>query len=340
MGIHTSNMQAFSFTFLNLIIPFTTSTLLPGALPPFFKQVPLINGPHLLPAHDHPGFPPDDPYYLEPKYVPPPPPAHPHTSLYHSPLRTVPLQTYPSYEHVGYMPAVVRHYPALSPYEKSKHNCSVDEIIQEANVCTPDLETQCVDESTTIKIVASKSQCYTTTRTVCTISDEDIDNEICQYKYQNRIEKTKAKSVEIEFAKECDTQMVTVCEPAGYGPKPAPSLLYGYARHGHVSEHYCKEVAQETCSHVPVVKIVEPSVEVTYPEPTKECTNQPIHLPRISCEDISAERCIDVPEVKDSTETIRKCTTVISPGCQGADLMLPKQVCSELSYGNVEPYKA
>ena len=238
------------------------------------------------------------------------------------------------------MPPVVRHYPALSPYEKAKHNCSVDETLQVAQVCTPDLETECVEESTPIKIVASKSQCYTTTRTICTVSDEEIENEVCQYKYQNRIEKTKAKTVEIEFSKECTTQMVTVCEPAGYGPQPVPPPLYGYTRHGHVSEHYCKEVAQETCEHVPVVKIIEPSVEVRYPEPIKSCTDKPIHLPQISCEDISVERCIDVPEVKDSTETIRKCSTVISPGCQEADLMLPKQVCSELTYGHVDPYKA
>ena len=326
-------IQAFLFT---LLIPFTTSTLFHGALPPFFKpELPLINGPHLLPAHDTPGFPPDDPYYLQPKYVPPPPPKYSHRKPYHSPLRTTPLKTYPAYEYVGYQPAVVHHYPALSPYEKPKHNCSVEEIIEEAAVCTPDLERECVDESTPIKVVTSKSQCYTTTRTVCTVSDENIDNEVCEYKYQNRIEVTTAKTVDIEFSRECDTQMVTVCEPAGYGPKP----LYGYAKHGHISEHYCKEVAQETCSNIPILKIIEPTVEVTYPEPTKSCTNRPIHLPRISCEDISAERCIDVPEVKDSSELIRKCSTTISPSCQGADLMLPKQVCNELNFGHVDPYK-
>lgn len=207
-------------------------------------------------------------------------------------------------------------------------------------MCTPDLETRCVVESTPIKIVASKSQCYTTTRTICTIEVEDIENEVCQYKYQNRIQETKAKTVEIEFIKECSSQMVTVCEPAGYGSEPLPPLLYGYARHGYVSEHYCKEVAQETCSHVPTVKIIEPAVEVTYPEPIKSCTNQPISLPKIICDDLSVESCIDVPDAKDSTESIRKCPTVISPSCQGADLMLPKQVCSEISFGHVEPYKA
>ena len=300
----------------------------------------MLKGPHLLPTHDPPGFPPDDPYYLEPKYVPTATPKPIHLKPYQSPLRSPNLHPHPAYEHLGYLvEPVVHHYPALAPYEKAKHNCSVDEIIEEVAVCTPDLESNCVDESTSIKIVTSRSQCYTTTRTICTVSDEDIDNEVCQYKYQNRIEKTNGKTVEIEFEKECETQMVTVCEPAVYGPKSRPPPLYGYAHHGHVSEHYCKEVAQETCSHVPIVKIVEPPVEVRYPEPIKACTNKPIHLPRISCEDISVERCIDVPEVKDTTETVRKCTTTISPGCQPADLMLPQQVCNELTYGHVDPYK-
>jgi len=333
-------MQAFLFIFLKLFLPFIASTLLHGPIPiPFFKQhPPKIKGPNLLPAHDPPGFPPDDPYYLDHRYVLPP--KVPIKNVYHSPLRATPLHTYPSYEHLGHLPPVVHHYPSLSPYEKTKHNCSVEETIEEAQVCTPDLEIECVDESTAIKTVINKEQCYTATRTVCTETAEEIDNEVCEYKYQNRIEQTNAKTVEIEFVKECTNQMVTVCEPALYGPKPAPVPVYGYARHGHVSEHYCKEVAQETCSNVPLVKVTEPTVEVTYPEPVKGCTNEPILLPRIACEDVSEDKCIDVPEVKEITETIRKCTTIISPACQGADLMLPKQVCNEINFGHVEPYKA
>merc|ERR1712002_306586 len=223
MGTHTSSMQAFLST---LFLPLTTSTLLHGAIPPFFKpQLPLINGPHLLPAHDKPGFPPDDPYYLEPKYVPPPPPKYSHRKPYHSPLRTAPLKSYPAYEYVGYQPAVVSHYPALSPYEKPKHNCSVEEIIEEAAVCTPDLETQCVDESTPIKIVASKSQCYTTTRTVCTVSDENIDNEVCEYRYQNRIETTTAKTVDIEFSRDVTHKWSLFVSPQGTDRSPYTAML-------------------------------------------------------------------------------------------------------------------
>ena len=51
--------------------------------------------------------------------------------------------------------------------------------------------------------------------------------------------------------------MVTVCQP---------NAGYDYHAYGH---DYCKEVAQETCYNVPVFTVVEPTVDVFYPEPIK-----------------------------------------------------------------------
>merc|ERR1712200_372107 len=139
----------------------------------------------------------------------------------------------------------------------------------------------------------------TVTRTVCTESIEEIDNEVCTYSYQPKTESTTAKTVEISFKKECETQMVTVCQPQGYG--------YGHQGYGH---NYCKEVAQETC------------------------VNEPISLPRISCEDLTEEKCVTVPEVEDVTEAAEKCVTGLTdPACQAVELTLPKQVCVEINYG-------
>merc|ERR1711935_715248 len=92
-----------------------------------------------------------------------------------------------------------------------------------------------------------------------TESIQEIDNEVCTYSYQPKTEATTAKTVEVSFKKECDTQMVTVCQPT-------PG--YGYHSYGH---NYCKEVAQETCYNVPVLTVVEPAVNVVYPEPIKTC---------------------------------------------------------------------
>merc|ERR1712007_381707 len=79
-------------------------------------------------------------------------------------------------------------------------------------------------------------------------------------------------------------------------------------------------VAQDTRYNVPVVTVVEPAVDVTYPEPIKTCVNKPISLPRISCEDL--------------TEASEKCVTSLTdPACQGVELTLPKQVCVEINYG-------
>merc|ERR1712012_505739 len=220
----------------------------------------------------------------------------------------------------------VHHAPAYHQphygYEHPKHNCSVQDVVETAEVCTPALETVCNPIELAIKIIVDKEQCYDVTRTVCTESIEEIDNEICTYSYQQKTEATTAKTVEVTFEKQCDTQMVTVCQPT-------PG--YGYHSYGH---NYCKEVAQETCYNVPVVTVVEPAVDVTYPEPIKTCVNKPISLPRISCEDLTENKCITVPEVEDVTETLEKCVTQLgAPACQAVELTLPKQVCVEIVYG-------
>ena len=227
----------------------------------------------------------------------------------------------------GYAPAPAYHQPH---YEHPKHNCTVVDVVEPAEVCTPAFETVCNSIELAIKKIVDKEQCYPVTRTVCTESIEEIDNEICTYSYQARKEDTTAKTVEVTFKKECKVQMVTVCQPAPQG--------YGHGGYGHGYGHnYCQEVAQETCYNVPVVTVVEPPVEVAYPEPIKTCVNKPISLVRISCEDLTAEKCITVPEVEEATEASEKCITQLAaPACQNVELTLPKQVCVELVYGHAE----
>ena len=255
------------------------------------------------------------------------------TQTYHQPApygHPAPYAAAPAYG--GYhQPAY--HQPAYG-YEHPKHNCSVLDVVEAADVCTPALETNCAPVDLARKSVKDVEQCYDVTRTVCTESIEEIDNEVCSYTYQPKNEETTGKTVEVTFKKECETMMVTVCEPGhGYG---------GYGGYGH---NYCKEVAQETCYNVPVVTPVEPAVTVAYPEPKKVCVNKPIDLPIITCEDVVSETCITVPEVEEGVAVVEKCVTVIAaPACSTVELTLPKQVCKEINYGvelethDVEPY--
>ena len=131
------------------------------------------------------------------------------------------------------------------------------------------------------------------TRTVCSESVEVIDNEICVYSYSQKVVPTTAKTVTVPFARECNTQMVTVCQPT-------PG--YGYHQYGH---NYCKEVAQETCYNVPVVTEDIQDVEVAFPEPIEECVQKPNDLIRISCEVLTEEKCIIILEIRDNIEPRR-----------------------------------
>merc|ERR1712038_1659272 len=187
-------------------------------------------------------------------------------------------------------------------------------------------ETICANVDLAIKVIVDKEFTYTVTRTVCTESIEEIDNEVCTYSYQPKVEATMGKTVEVTFEKKEDVQMVTVCQPGHHG--------YGGYGHGGYGHNYCKEVAQTTAYNVPVVTPVDIPVEVKYPSPVKTCVDKPINLPVVSCEDLVEERTITVPSVEDSTVTVAKCVAGLGePACQKVELTLPKQVCVELVYG-------
>ncbi|XP_059094998.1 uncharacterized protein LOC131889818 [Tigriopus californicus] len=260
------------------------------------------------------------PYHAEPSYKPEPY----HTEPAYKPESYHPEPTYkpaPSYGH--HQPSY--HQEPKYGYEQPKHNCTVEDVTEEAEVCTPAFKTECEDVELAIKKITDGEYCYDVARTVCTESIEQVDNEVCSYTYEKKYEDTTAQTVEVTFKKESSVQMVTVCQP-GYG--------HGYQAYG---QQYCKEVAQETQYNVPMVAPLDVDVRVGYPEPVKACVNKPIALPQISCEVITENKCVVQPQIEEATETVQKCVTSLGePACQKVELTLPKQRCVELVYGYAE----
>ena len=241
-------------------------------------------------------------------------------------VASVPTGQAPGY---GYAPAPyapAHHAPAYGGYggygyEAPKHNCSVLDVVETAEVCTPTIVTECNPVALPIKIIVDIDFTYTVTRTVCTESIEVVPQEVCTYSYDQTTEDTTAKTVEVTFEKIVDVQMVTVCQPG-----------HGYGGYGH---NYCKEVAQETAYNAPVVTPVDVPVTVAYPAPVKTCVDKPINLPVVTCADLTEDRTIQVPTVEDSEVTVDKCVAKLGePACQKVELTLPKQVCKELAYGD------
>ena len=88
--------------------------------------------------------------------------------------------------------------------------------------------------------------------------------EVCLIEFQDRKQSVTATTVEVKFAKACEKQMVTVCQPQpSYG---SPTSPYSY----HSIQH-CKEVGQETCYNIPTLESKQIQVEITLPEPVQKC---------------------------------------------------------------------
>merc|ERR1711874_784379 len=63
----------------------------------------------------------------------------------------------------------VHHAPAYHQphygYEAPKHNCSIVDVVESAEVCTPAFETVCENIEVPTKVIIDVEQCYPVTRT-------------------------------------------------------------------------------------------------------------------------------------------------------------------------------
>ena len=85
-----------------------------------------------------------------------------------------------------------------------------------ADICTPAFETECMIETILTKKIVEVDFCFTFNKTVCSITTESIDNEICTFEYSRKEEASTAQTVQVQFEKKCRKQKVTVCDYAGY----------------------------------------------------------------------------------------------------------------------------
>ena len=261
------------------------------------------------PSSHHTGYP--EPAYHRPSYGSP----HGSPRPYHSSL---PPRQYskPSYSKPSY------GYEKPS-YEYPKHNCSVEDVVERIEVCTPTFESKCEDVELHVKTIVDGEYCYDHSQTLCSEEDEVTEFEVCSYNYKSKYEDATAKTAEVSFHTERKVEKVTVCEP--------PKHDYGYG------EHYgpvCKDVEQETSYNVPHVYSKNVTVHVALPDPIRTCHTKTLKIPKLTCEVKIDKKCVNQPEVEDTVVTVEKCyTTVGHPECHRVELTLPKQVCKELVFG-------
>lgn len=247
----------------------------------------------------HHGYP--EPAYQRPSY------GSPHGSQYHSSL-----------------PPRHHHRPSYG-YEYPKHNCTIEDVVERIEVCTPTFVTDCEDVNLDVKTITDGEYCYDHSQTLCSEEEEETEFEVCTYGYKSKYEDATATTAEVTFHKEVKVEKVTVCEPPkqhGYG--------YGADPYG----QYCKDVEQETAYNVPHVYSKNVTVHIAIPDPVKTCHNKSLKIPKLTCEVKIEEKCVSQPKVEDSTETVEKCTTSLGePECHKVELTLPKQICKELVFG-------
>merc|ERR1739848_702507 len=164
-------------------VPLSSTMQIPALLSLLLIPLALADSPSHRPVftafHHNPA-----PTYQVPT-TPPPTPA----PVYHAPTPAPtyhePAPTYQEPEPAYHAPAPAYHAPAPTYHAPE---CSVEDEVLAAEVCTPTLAKKCTKEYLAKLAIVKKEQCVSVSRTVCTESYVKVDNEICTYSYSPKTE--------------------------------------------------------------------------------------------------------------------------------------------------------
>merc|ERR1712123_161799 len=149
------------------------------AQPAYHAPAPTIksfyHGPVAKPAAYHAALP--KPYYHHPQ-----PHAQPQPHAYPQPHAHKQPHAHPQPHAQPQLHAQPRpHGPGIE-YDREK--CAVDYVEKKAEVCVPTFKTDCERED--VKnglVIKQQEECYQVTKTVCTETEEIVDNEVCAYSF-------------------------------------------------------------------------------------------------------------------------------------------------------------
>jgi len=205
------------------------------------------------------------------------------------------------------------HGPGIE-YEREK--CAIDYVEKEAEVCVPTFKTDCQKEDMKNGLVIKQEEeCYQVTKTVCTETEEIVDQEVCAYSFNLVPVETEAKLVDVKWEKSCSDDTVCV------NPHHTPG---GYAAPTHCIEEY-----RHVCHLSPVLYPVIKKVVIKLPQPVETCINKQVLLPRLECDQVHERRCMLAPRTHPGpTIKLDKCEVVVGDqACSNTILQLPRQGC-------------
>ena len=86
--------------------------------------------------------------------------------------------------------------------EYPKHNCTIHDVVERIEVCTPTFETNCEDVELDVKTITDGEYCYDHSQTLCSEEEEETEFEVCAYGYKTKYEDATAKTAEVSFHRE------------------------------------------------------------------------------------------------------------------------------------------
>lgn len=221
-----------------------------------------------------------------------------HPIAHNSPVASLPV--------IHALPEPVPVVHALPEPVYTDRKCRVEQVELAAEVCLPTIEKDCGPVALEETVVSSQESCVDVARTVCTETEETVENELCYYTYSEAEEEGEVTSVKVEYEVECEAA-------------PAHRGAYGGPKQSQV------------CYNTPRLVPVTSTLALGLPRGERKCEQRPVELPRLHCQEVVERRCFQLPTSSVEPATLQKCSTKLGPPkCRKVEVKLPRQVCSRV----------
>jgi len=176
---------------------------------------------------------------------------------------------------------------------KEGEECTEKEATNRVRVCVPKFST--VDNTVHLYSgeVKEERHCYDVTKTICQESSQIVSKEVCVYSYNQKTVVAPAQMTEVTFQRRQEKLAVTKCTKE--------KIQEGYKEK--VVE-VCKQDYVEAPYTLPSVAAnINEFIEMSIPEPEKNCQTFRYEIPEVTCKDVTTRECTELVHVDPVTVT-------------------------------------
>jgi len=171
---------------------------------------------------------------------------------------------------------------------KKDEECTDNEVTNRVKVCVPKFPKDSKPVQLYSGAVVEERHCFDVTKTICEESSQIVSKEVCVYSYNQKTVVAPAQMTEVTFERRHERLGATKC-------RKEKILETGYKEK---EVEVCKHEYVEAPFSLPsVAENINEFIDMSIPEPDKNCQTYKFEIPEVTCKDVTTRECTDLAYV-------------------------------------------